>query len=139
MNKIYFLLIFLITTNVFSQNDFNNLIKNIEFDGNGEKSLATSTPTKLIYSKVENTLYIGSIGSGLFKYDVNLEVFENLNVEDGMLSGNVYDFLQVSDKLFFQSGTGINFIDKQDIDNANKLGYKIKLLGVSELSLIHIS
>jgi len=28
---------------------------------------------------------------------------------------------------------GINFIDKLDIDNANKLGYKIKLLGVSEI------
>ena len=28
---------------------------------------------------------------------------------------------------------GINFIDSIDIDNANKLGYKIKLLGVSEL------
>ncbi len=28
---------------------------------------------------------------------------------------------------------GINHIDKIDIDNANKLGYKIKLLGVSEL------
>ena len=28
---------------------------------------------------------------------------------------------------------GINFIDKLDIDNANRLGYKIKLLGVSEI------
>ncbi len=28
---------------------------------------------------------------------------------------------------------GINNIDKEDIDNANKLGYKIKLLGFSEL------
>ena len=28
---------------------------------------------------------------------------------------------------------GINFIDNFDIDNANKLGYKIKLLGVSEV------
>ena len=28
---------------------------------------------------------------------------------------------------------GINFIDSFDIDNANKLGYKIKLLGVSEV------
>ncbi len=28
---------------------------------------------------------------------------------------------------------GINFVDKLDIDNANKLGYKIKLLGVSEI------
>tara|TARA_X000001036_G_C20578936_1_gene765893 strand:+ start:87 stop:866 length:780 start_codon:yes stop_codon:yes gene_type:complete len=28
---------------------------------------------------------------------------------------------------------GINFIDKLDIDNVNKLGYKIKLLGFSEI------
>ena len=28
---------------------------------------------------------------------------------------------------------GIRFIDKLDIDNANRLGYKIKLLGVSEI------
>jgi len=28
---------------------------------------------------------------------------------------------------------GINFVDKLDIDNANNLGYKIKLLGVSEI------
>ena len=28
---------------------------------------------------------------------------------------------------------GINNIDKTDIDNANKLGYKIKLLGFAEL------
>tara|TARA_X000000368_G_C23015024_1_gene705284 strand:- start:235 stop:1530 length:1296 start_codon:yes stop_codon:yes gene_type:complete len=28
---------------------------------------------------------------------------------------------------------GINYIDSVDIDNANKLGYKIKLLGVSEI------
>ena len=28
---------------------------------------------------------------------------------------------------------GINFIDRVDIDNANKLGYKIKLLGFSEI------
>ena len=28
---------------------------------------------------------------------------------------------------------GIKYIDKEDINNANKLGYKIKLLGVSEL------
>jgi len=99
------------------ENDFNNLIKNFEFDGNSENSLATSTPTKLLYSKIENTLYIGSIGSGLFKYDIDSEVFENLNIENGMLSGNVYDFLQVSEKLFFQSGTGINFIDKDIIKN----------------------
>ncbi len=99
------------------ENDFNNLIKNFEFDGNSKKSLATSTPTKLLYNKIENTLYIGSIGSGLFKYDIDLEVFENLNVEDGILSGNVYDFLQVSDKLFFQSGSGINFIDNDIIKN----------------------
>ena len=99
------------------KDDFNNLIKNFEFDGNNESSLATSTPTKLHYDKPQNTLFIGSIGSGLFKYDLQNEIFKNLNIDDGMLSSNVYDFLQISDKLFFQSGAGINFIDKGIIKN----------------------
>ena len=34
---------------------------------------------------------------------------------------------------------GIRNIDKEDIDNANKLGYKIKLLGSSEIINQNIS
>ena len=36
----------------------------------------------------------------------------------------------LNDKIYVE---GIKEIDKSDIDNANKLGYKIKLLGFAEL------
>ena len=93
------------------ENDFNSFVENFKFDGNPLKSLATSTPTKLLYNENEKILYVGSIGSGLFKYSLNENIFSNLNIEDGLLSNNVYDFLQFSDRLFFQSGTGINFLE----------------------------
>ena len=99
------------------ENDLNSFVKNFKFNGNPIKSLATSTPTKLFYSKGEDVLYIGSIGSGLFKYNLSENTFSNLDVQDGMLSSNVYNFLQLPNRLFFQSGTGINFLEKGLVKN----------------------
>ena len=99
------------------KNDFNSFIENFKFNGDSKNSLATSTPTKLMYIENERLLYVGSIGSGLFKYDLDNRTFSNLNTADGMLSNNVYDFLQSSERLFFQSGTGINFIESDLIKN----------------------
>ena len=99
------------------KNNFNTFIKNFKYSGNSTSSLATSTPTKLMYIDKEKTLYIGSIGSGLFKYQIEEGIFSNLNLENGMLSNNVYDFLQTPNRLFFQSGTGINFIENGLIKN----------------------
>jgi len=97
--------------------DFNSFVKNFKFNGDSKISLATSTPTKLMYIEGEKVLYVGSIGSGLFKYHLEENTFSNLNIVDGMLSNNVYDFLQSSERLFFQSGTGINFIENGLIKN----------------------
>ena len=97
--------------------DFNSFVKNFKFNGDSKISLATSTPTKLMYIESEKVLYVGSIGSGLFKYHLEENTFSNLNIVDGMLSNNVYDFLQSSERLFFQSGTGINFIENGLIKN----------------------
>jgi hypothetical protein len=99
------------------ENDLNSFVKNFKYNGDATKTLASSTPTKLLYNKDENVLYVGTIGSGLFKYNIENDIFSNLNVEDGMLSNNVYDFLQIPGKLFFQSGTGINFIENNLIKN----------------------
>ena len=99
------------------ENDFNSFVKSFTFNGDPTKSLASSTPTKLLYNDDEKTLFIGSIGSGLFKYKIENETFSNLNLNDGMLSNNVYDFLKFDDKVFFQSGTGINFIENGLVKN----------------------
>ena len=98
-------------------NDLNNFINNFKFDGDPTKTLATSTPTKLLFNKDEGILYVGSIGSGLFKYNLSENTFSNLDIEDGMLSNNVYDFLQLPNRLFFQSGTGINFLENGLVKN----------------------
>jgi len=99
------------------ENDFNSFVKSFTFNGDPSKSLASSTPTKLLYDDDEETLFVGSIGSGLFKYKIENETFSNLNLDDGMLSNNVYDFLKFDDKVFFQSGTGINFIEDGLVKN----------------------
>ena len=99
------------------KNSLNNFIKSFKYNGDSKKSLATSTPTKLMLSQSGKFLYIGSIGSGLFKHHLDDESFSNINVEDGMLSNNVYDFLQSTERLFFQSGSGINFIENGLIKN----------------------
>ena len=99
------------------ENDFSSFVKSFTFNGDPTKSLASSTPTKLLYDDDEETLFVGSIGSGLFKYKIENETFSNLNLNDGMLSNNVYDFLKFDDKVFFQSGTGINFIENGLVKN----------------------
>ena len=101
------------------EKDLNSFVKNFKFNGDPTKTLASSTPTKLLYNEDEEVLYIGSIGSGLFKYKLKNATFSNLSIEDGMLSNNVYDFLQIPGKLFFQSGTGINFIESGLVKNIN--------------------
>ena len=98
-------------------NNFNSFVKKFTYNGDSKNSLATSTPTKLMFIENERVLYIGSIGSGLFKYYLDDNTFTNLNIEDGMLSNNVYDFLESSDRLFFQSGSGINYIENELIKN----------------------
>ena len=99
------------------ENDLNSFVKNFKFNGDPSTTLASSTPTKLLFNEEEQSLYIGSIGSGLFKYNLDDSTFSNLNIGDGMLSSNVYDFLQIPNKLFFQSGTGINFIESGLVKN----------------------
>lgn len=102
------------------KNDFNNLLKSFTYNGNDKKSLAASTPTKIIHRPEENSLYIATLGSGLFKYNLSNEEFQNYTTEDGLLSNNIYDFLYTNNQLFFQTGSGINYFDNNLIKNINE-------------------
>ena len=101
------------------EKNFNSFKRNFKYNGDSKTTLASSTPTKLMYNAEENELYIGTIGSGLFKYNLASERFSNLDVNSGLLSNNVYDFLNTPSRLFIQSGTGINFIEGSLIKNIN--------------------
>ena len=97
--------------------DFSNIIFDYSFNGDSSKSLAASTIQKLQFINEENNLYIASLGNGLFTLDLSTQEFQNYNVTDGLLSNNVYDFLTVDGSLYFQSGTGINFLQNNLIKN----------------------
>ena len=99
--------------------NFNSLIKNYKFNGDPSTSLASSSPTKLMYVDKEKQLYIGSIGSGLFKFNILDKTFTNIKSEQGLLSNNVYDFLNTNERLYIQSGSGVNYIENNLIKNIN--------------------
>ena len=109
------------------ENDFSNFKKQFTYNGDSKTSLAASTPTKLFYVEGENNLYIASLGNGLFRYNLDEKIFSNFNTNNGLLSNNVYDFLYDGNKLYFQSGAGVNYFDDERIKNINQYdGLKIE-------------
>ena len=93
--------------------------KSFAFNGDSTNSLASSTPTKLFFDEDKGVLYIGTIGSGLFKYNLDTKRFSKIDVSNGLLSNNIFDFLKVDSRLFIQTGSGINYIEDDIIKNIN--------------------
>ncbi len=102
------------------ENTLTNFIRNFNYNGDASTTLASSTPAKLFYDNTTNTLFIGTIGSGLFKYDLTEKRFSKLDVNDGLLSNNIFDFAQVNDLLLLQTGSGVNYIEDGTIKNLNQ-------------------
>ncbi|MDG1711462.1 MAG: SpoIIE family protein phosphatase, partial [Flavobacteriaceae bacterium] len=93
--------------------------KSFAFNGDSTNSLASSTPTKLFFDEDKGVLYVGTIGSGLFKYSIDSKRFSKIDISNGLLSNNIFDFLKVDSRLFIQTGSGINFIEDDVIKNIN--------------------
>ena len=100
--------------------NFSSLKRQFSYNGNSNISLAASTPTKLYYNEKDNNLYIASLGNGLFRYDLKNQTFNNYSTADGLLSNNIYDFILSNDRLYFQSGKGINYFEDDIIKNINE-------------------
>jgi hypothetical protein len=93
--------------------------KSFAYNGDSTNSLASSTPTKLFFDEDKGVLYIGTIGSGLFKYNIESKRFSKIDISNGLLSNNIFDFLKVDSRLFIQTGSGINYIEDDIIKNVN--------------------
>ena len=102
------------------KNSLTNFIKNFNYNGGASTTLASSTPSKLFYDDNTNTLFIGTIGSGLFMYNLTEKHFSKLDVDDGLLSNNIFDFEQVNKVLLIQTGSGVNYIEDGIIKNLNQ-------------------
>ena len=129
---------------------------NLEFEAAvcGGVPIVRSLKESLIANKI-NKVY--GIFNGTSNYILSAMDKENKNFNDVLLNAQKLGFaesnpisdlngedvaakLKILSSLCFNSFIsndihieGIKFIDKIDINNANKLGYKIKLLGVSEI------
>ena len=102
--------------------DFNNYIKNYEYEEANNRTLASSSATKLFYNDKSESLLIATRGDGIFSLNLKDSLFTNTNVDDGLLSNNIYDFMKRGDMIWVQTGNGINSIDKNgEIRNINRI------------------
>mgnify|MGYP001233255112 CR=1 FL=1 len=100
--------------------DFNSFVKDFGYEKNNNKTLATSAVSKLFFKVNSEELYIASRGDGLFKLNLKDTIFHNITVNDGLLSNNIFDFMQKGDTIWIQTGNGVNSInDKKEIRNIN--------------------
>ncbi len=96
-----------------------NFHKSYSYNGNPTQTLASSTPTKLYFEQDTNLLYIGTTGSGLFAYDLAQEQFSRFTLEQGLLSNNIIDIKKIASRLFIQTVSGINYLEKDVLKNIN--------------------
>ena len=102
--------------------DFNNYIKGYEYEQGNNKTLASSSATKLFYNDESEALLIATRGDGMFSLSLKDSLFTNTNVDDGLLSNNIYDFMKRGDVIWVQTGNGINSINSNgDIRNINNI------------------
>ena len=100
--------------------NFNFFIKDFNYIENNNKTLATSSVTKLFNNSNSKSLYIGSKGDGLFNLSLKDTTFNNINVKDGLLSNNIFDFMMRDNTIWIQTGNGINSINENsEVRNIN--------------------
>ena len=102
------------------KNNFNSFVKNFKYEENNKRTLASSNISKLYFKVNSEELYIASRGDGLFKLNLKDTIFSNITINDGLLSNNIFDFMQKDNTIWIQTGNGINSIDeKGEVRNIN--------------------
>ena len=100
--------------------DLNIQSRNYRYKEGDNKTLASKAVDKILYDIEHNTVYLGTRGDGLFRYNLESGYFENISTGDGLLSNNVYDLLLDSENnIWLLTGEGINYISEKSILNIN--------------------
>lgn len=98
------------TSGLYKYNPENlDLIRHYIFDINDQNSITSSSLTSI--TEYNDELYIGSEGDGIFIYLNDSTGFNNVNIENGLLSNNVKNFLKTYQFLFILTDKGINYFD----------------------------
>ena len=101
------------------KNDLNQLVKRFDYKKGDPKTLSSKSIVKIFFEEKTNEILLATRGSGLFSFSLNDSIFKNYNMDNGLLSNNVNDFLKFKDEIWIQSGNGINFFKEGRLRNIN--------------------
>ena len=101
------------------EKSLDNLIKRYNYQKGDSKTLSSKSIVKIFHDDINNSLLLATRGSGLFSLNFNDSIFKNYDLSDGLLSNNINDFAKINDRIWIQSGDGVNFFDNGIIRNIN--------------------
>ena len=101
------------------KNDLDKLVKKFDYEKGNDKTLSSKSIVKIFFEEKSNSIFLATRGSGLFTLSLNDSIFKNYNINDGLLSNNVNDFLNSNDNIWIQSGNGINFFKNGVLRNVS--------------------
>ena len=109
------------------ENNLENLVNRYDYNKGDNKTLSSKSIVKIFYDDIDESLLLATRGSGLFRLNFNDSIFKNYTVSDGLLSNNINDFAKINDRIWIQSGNGINFFEGDILRNINpEDGIRIK-------------
>ncbi len=83
------------------------------YDRNNVKGISSNT-IRHIYRDRSGTMWFGTVGGGLSRYDMKTDQFTHLTKKNGILHNTVRSIIEDSmGRLWIGTATGIGFIDKQ--------------------------
>ena len=109
------------------KNNLENLIHRFDYKKGDNKTLSSKSIVKIFHNDINESLLLATRGSGLFRLNFKDSIFKNYTVSDGLLSNNINDFAKINDRIWIQSGNGINFFEGDILRNINpEDGIRIK-------------
>ena len=109
------------------KNNLENLIHRFDYKKGDNKTLSSKSIVKIFHDDIDKSLLLATRGSGLFRLNLKDSIFKNYTVSNGLLSNNINDFAKINDRIWIQSGNGINFFEGDILRNINpEDGIRIK-------------
>ena len=109
------------------KDNLENLIHRFDYKKGDNKTLSSKSIVKIFHDDIDKSLLLATRGSGLFRLNLKDSIFKNYTVSNGLLSNNINDFAKINDRIWIQSGNGINFFEGDILRNINpEDGIRIK-------------
>jgi hypothetical protein len=102
------------------EEDLSKRVREFKYKKNDASTLASKTVLSLEYVPLEEKLFLGTKGQGLFEYSLADDTFTQFTTENGLLSNNIQELkLDPQQRLWIRSSEGLNYLQDKDMLNVN--------------------